>query len=76
MRNPPIKIDAAGDVPTRQEQRNNRDKQTNTIFNEVRQFAYVLGVRERDFIDSTINTSKYQMDTFRDTIHEGSSPYL
>jgi len=30
-------------------------KQANTIFNEVRQFAYVLEARGRDFIDSTIN---------------------
>ena len=26
-------------------------EKNNTIFNEVRQFAYVIGVRERDFID-------------------------
>ena len=32
-------------------------KVINTIFNEVRQRAYVLGARERDFIDSTINTN-------------------
>ena len=31
-------------------------EKANTIFNEVRQFAYVFGVRERDFIDSTTNT--------------------
>jgi len=46
------------------------------MLNEVRQFVYVLGARERDFIDSTINTNEYQRDTLRDTIHEGSSPYL
>jgi len=65
--------------PTRREQRNNREKQANTVFNEVRQFAYVLGVRERDFIDSTINTSKYRgilSTIFSYLIHEGSNPYL
>jgi len=36
----------------------------------------VLGARERYFIDSTINTRKYQRDTFKGTLHEGSSLYL
>jgi len=44
-------------------------KKANTIFNEVRQFAYVLGARERDFIDSTTNTI-YTLHT----IKEGSDP--
>ena len=43
----------------------------NTIFNYVRQFAYVLGGGERDLIDSTVDTN-----FFRDTIHEGSTPLL
>ena len=34
--------------PTRQEQRTQWRKQINTVFNEVRQFAYVLGARERE----------------------------
>ena len=41
------------DVPKRQEQNNKREK-PNTIFNEILQFVYVLGTRERDLIDSTI----------------------
>ena len=54
-------------------------EKANQVFNEVRQFAYVPGARERDFIDSTINTSKYRgilEESSLDTIHEGSSPYL
>ena len=35
------------------------EKASNTIFNEDRQFAYVLGARERVFIDSTITMSEY-----------------
>ena len=48
-------------------------KQANTIFNEVGQFAYVLGVRERDIIDSKINynfslfSRNFQEDFQRDT---------
>ena len=45
--------------PTRQNNEQQR-KIINTVFNEVRQRAYVLGARERDFIDSTINTNKYE----------------
>ena len=61
--------------------RNNEQqrKTINTIFNEVRQRAYVLGTRERDFIDSTINTNEYRgklEGILGDTIHESSSPYL
>ena len=36
---------------------NNREKQSTHKFNEVQKCAYVLGARERDFIDSTINTT-------------------
>ena len=77
--------DAAGDVPNTIRTKNTMEKQANTIFNEVRQFAYVLGARERDFIDSTINYNLFLLQgiskrdfqrIFRDTIHEGSSPYL
>ena len=74
MRNSPTEIDAAEKYPHEKKQRER--KQVNTIFNEVRQLAYILGTRERDFIDSTINTREYQRDTSRDTIHEGSKPYL
>ena len=56
--NPSIEIDAAEKYPE------NKNKETreksSTIFNKVRQFAYVLGARGRDFIDSTIKTSKYR----------------
>jgi len=46
-------------------------KQANTIFNEVRQFAYFIGARGRDFIDSTINYNlflvfkKFSKEIFR-----------
>ena len=52
LRNPPTwrRLDAAGETT-------NREKQSTHKFNEVRQRAYVLGARERDFIDSTINTT-------------------
>ena len=43
-------------------------EKANTIFNDVWQFAYVLGVRETDFIDSTTNT----ICTLH-TIQEGSA---
>jgi len=46
MRNPPIELDEAEKYPK------NKNKETrekaNTIFNEVRQFAYALGTRERE----------------------------
>jgi len=52
--------------PTRKEQRNNREKQINTIFNEVRQFAYVLEVREREILliqqSTQTNTEGYLRD--------------
>ena len=47
--------DAVGDVPNTIRTEKQKRKQINTVFNEVRQFAYVLGAKERDFIDSTIN---------------------
>ena len=45
--------------PTRQEQRNNREKQSIQYLIRFGKFAYVLGARERerDFIDLTINTN-------------------
>jgi len=55
MRNPPIEIDAAEKYPEKKN-RETREK-ANTIFNKVRQFAYVLRSRERDFIYSTTNTT-------------------
>ena len=48
------KIDAAEKYPEIKN-KETREK-VNTIFNEVRQFAYVLRARERDFIDSITNT--------------------
>ena len=72
---PSNKDGRTGEVPTRQEQRN-KEKQANTIFNEVRQFAYVLGARERNFIDSRINYNRITEGYKRDTIHKGSKPYL
>ena len=77
MRNPLIEIDEAEKYPHDKNREIREKKQANKIFNEVRQFTYILGVREREiFIDSTINTRKYQRDTLRDTIHEGSNPHL
>jgi len=35
---------------------NKQERKPNTIFNEVRQFAYVLGAGERDLIDLTTIT--------------------
>ena len=55
MRNPPIEINIAEKYPENKK-KETREK-ANTIFNEVRQFAYVFGVRERDFIDITTNTT-------------------
>ena len=48
MRNPPIKIDA---VEKFSENKNKETREkANTIFNEVRQFAYVLGTREIEIL--------------------------
>ena len=54
---------------TQKTRTNKQERKVNTIFNEVRQFAYVFGARERDFIDSTINYKFLPV-----TIHEGPSP--
>jgi len=51
-------------------------KQANTVFNEVQQFAYVLGAREREIIDSTINYKRILEGCKRDIIHKGSNSYL
>jgi len=64
MRSPPIEIDVAGEVPTRQEQRKER-KQANTVFNEVRQFAYVLGAREILLIQQSITTCSLIQGIFK-----------
>ena len=65
--------------PTRQEQKTT-GKAINTVFNEVRQRAYILGGREREMllIQQSIqtNTEGTFQEILRDTIHEGSSPYL
>ena len=76
MRNSLIEIDAAGDVLTQQEQRNNRENKPTQYLTRFGNLPTSLGKGERDFIDSTINTSEYQRDTSRDTIHESFSPYL
>ena len=48
MMNPSIEIDAIEKYP---ENKNKEVKEkANTIFNEFRQFAYVLGVREREIL--------------------------
>ena len=65
-----LKIDAAGDVPARQEYRNNRESKSTQYLTRFGNFPTSSG-QERDFIDVTINTSKYQRNTlriFRDTI--------
>ena len=60
--------------------REQQRKAINTVFNEVRQRAYVLGAREREIllIQQSIqsNTEGTFQEILRDTIHEGSSPYL
>ena len=57
-------------------------EKTNTIFNKVRQFAYVLGVREREIllIQQSITICSFLQEIFKGdfqwgTIHEGSNPY-
>ena len=66
--------DAAEKYPHDKNRETTREK-ANTIFNEVRQFAYVLGTREREIllIQQSI-TRGYQRDFQRDTIHKGSNP--
>ena len=82
LRNPPTwrRLDAAGETTNTTGTATNREKQSTHKFNEVRQRAYVLGARERDFIDSTINTTNTRGElegilgnSFWDTIHEGSN---
>ena len=55
-------------------------KAINTVFNEVRQRAYVLGAREREILlihqSLQTNTEGTFQEILRDTIHEGSNPYL
>ena len=46
-RGPPIEINAGEKYPHTRTEKQER-KQTTIIFNEVQQFAYVLGVRERE----------------------------
>jgi len=57
LRNSPNwwRLDAAGETTNTAGTTTNREKQSTHKFNEVRQRAYVLGARERDLIDSTIN---------------------
>ena len=50
-----IERDAAEKYP--KDKNDKQGRKANTMFNDVRQFAYVLRARERDFIDATINTS-------------------
>ena len=63
--------------PTRQNSEQQR-KAINTIFNEVRQRAYVLGAREREIllIQQSIqtNTRGKLEGILRDTIHEALAP--
>ena len=58
LRKPPNwrRLDAAGETTNTARIATNREKQSTHKFNEVRQRAYILGTRERDFINSTINT--------------------
>jgi len=54
----------------------NKERKPNTIFNEIRQFAYVLGARETEIFliqQPITSSSRVFWDTFRDTIHEGST---
>ena len=56
-RNP---IDAAEKYPKNKNKETRREQ--NIRFNEIRQFAYVLVARERDFIDLTINYKLFLED--------------
>ena len=66
--------------PTRQEQPPIEKSNQYTNLTRFGQRAYVLGAREREilFIQQSIqtNTRGILEGTFRDTIHEGSNPYL
>ena len=77
------RLDAAGETTNTIGTAANREKQSTHKFNEVRQRADDLRARERDFIDSTINTTNTRGelerilgDTSWDTIHEASCLYL
>ena len=63
LRNPPTRrrLMQPKTYTTGQEQRNNREKVINTVFNEVRQRAYVLGVRGREIllIQQSITTCSF-----------------
>ena len=48
MKNPLIAIRCNGEIPYDVKKKKREREEANTIFNEVRQFAYVLGVRERE----------------------------
>ena len=65
--------------PTRQNNKQQR-KAINTVFNDVRQRAYVLGAREREIllIQQSIqtNTRGKLEGILWDIIHEDSNPYL
>jgi len=45
---------------TQKTRTNKQERKPNIIFNEVQQFAYILGARERDLIDSTINYKLFE----------------
>ena len=49
IRNPPIKIDDAAEKYPENKNKETREK-SNTIFNEVQQFAYVLWAKEREIL--------------------------
>ena len=69
--------------PTQQEQQPIEKSNQHTNLNEVRQRGYVLGAKEREIllIQQSIQTNikgylRKLSGIFRDTIHEGSTPYL
>ena len=72
MRNPPIEIDAAEKYPHDKTEKQER-KQANTIFNEVRQFAYVLGARGREIllIQQSITTCSLLQEIFKGDFSSG-----
>jgi len=51
LRNPPTRrrLDAAGEATNMTRIENNREA-INTVFNEVRQYAYILGARESEIL--------------------------
>ena len=82
LRNPSNGDRCIEEVPTRSSTKKQERNHADIIFNEIRQFAYILEVRERDFIDLIINynlflaSRNFQEDFQWDTIHDGSNPYL